>query len=83
MAQKRNKNKSESESAAENNTNQIENGVAADIATARDGVVSTDAKITLVNVKGIEKVSQEFKDKVIQIADNLNVNPNFLMANEL
>jgi peptidoglycan hydrolase-like protein with peptidoglycan-binding domain len=42
--------------------------------------VSTDATIVLVDVPGIERVSQEFKEKVMQIAANLRVNPNFLMA---
>jgi len=36
--------------------------------------------ITLVNVIGIENVSQGFKDKVMLIAADLGVNPNFLMA---
>ncbi|MDQ3803975.1 MAG: penicillin-insensitive murein endopeptidase [Acidobacteriota bacterium] len=45
-----------------------------------DSTVSTDARVVLVNVPGIERVSQDFKDKVMQIADGLGVNPNFLMA---
>lgn len=35
---------------------------------------------SLANVVGIEKVNDEFKDKVIQIAANLKTDPNFLMA---
>ncbi len=42
--------------------------------------VLTDAKIVLVDVPGIENVGQEFKDKVMQIADRLGANPNYLMA---
>ncbi len=34
----------------------------------------------LANVPGIEKVSEEFKEKVIQIAADLETDPNFLMA---
>lgn len=34
----------------------------------------------LANVPGIENVSEEFKEKVIQIAANLETDPNFLMA---
>lgn len=34
----------------------------------------------LVNVPGSERVSQVFKEKVVQIANNLGTNPNFLMA---
>lgn len=50
--------------------------------SARDGgaTVSTDAKITLVGVQGIENTDQDFKDKVMQIADSVKVNPNYLMA---
>lgn len=43
-------------------------------------VALTDAKIVLVDVPGSKNVSQEFKDKVMQIADRLGTNPNFLMA---
>ena len=67
--------------STEKGSGQAEKGLAAATFTASDNsTVSTDAKITLVDVKGIENVSQDFKDKVMQIADNLNVNPNFLMA---
>lgn len=34
----------------------------------------------LVPVRGIENVSQQFKERVIQIASDLNINPNHLMA---
>jgi peptidoglycan hydrolase-like protein with peptidoglycan-binding domain len=34
----------------------------------------------LVNVPGSEKVSDAFKEKVVKIANDLGVNPNFLMA---
>ncbi|MGF1482436.1 MAG: peptidoglycan-binding protein [Cyanophyceae cyanobacterium] len=34
----------------------------------------------LVPVPGIENVSQEFKDKVVQIANDLGTDPNYLMA---
>jgi peptidoglycan hydrolase-like protein with peptidoglycan-binding domain len=34
----------------------------------------------LVNVPGSERVSQGFKEKVVQIANHLGTNPNFLMA---
>src|ERR1044071_8681639 len=34
----------------------------------------------LVNVIGIEKVTEKFKEKVILIAANLKTDPNFLMA---
>ena len=44
------------------------------------GEVLTDARVVLVNVRGIENVSEDFKDKVMQIADRLGTNPNFLMA---
>ena len=36
--------------------------------------------VALLPVPGIEKVSDAFKQKVIQIASDLKVNPNFLMA---
>jgi peptidoglycan hydrolase-like protein with peptidoglycan-binding domain len=36
--------------------------------------------LELANVRGIENVSQAFKDKVIRIAVDLDMNPNFLMA---
>lgn len=42
--------------------------------------VLTDAKIVLVDVPGSKNVGQEFKDKVMQIADRLGTNPNYLMA---
>jgi soluble lytic murein transglycosylase-like protein len=35
---------------------------------------------SLINVPGIEKTSEEFRQKVIQIAANLLIDPNFLMA---
>ena len=67
--------------AVKDNGAKIEAGLAAATFTGtNDSIVSTDAKIVLVDVRGIENVSQDFKDKVMQIADNLNVNPNFLMA---
>lgn len=37
-------------------------------------------EVALLPVPGIEKVSDAFKQKVIQIASDLKVNPNFLMA---
>ncbi|OLE54143.1 MAG: hypothetical protein AUG51_09935 [Acidobacteria bacterium 13_1_20CM_3_53_8] len=36
--------------------------------------------IVLLDVVGSDKVSQAFKDKVVQIASDLGTNPNFLMA---
>ena len=44
------------------------------------GVALTDAKIVMVNVPGSDKVTEEFKDKVMQLADHLGTNPNYLMA---
>ncbi len=35
---------------------------------------------SLINVPGIEKTSDAFRQKVIQIAANLDIDPNFLMA---
>lgn len=40
----------------------------------------TDNQIVLVDVPGSDLVTQDFKDKVMHIADTLAVNPNFLMA---
>lgn len=34
----------------------------------------------LANVPGIEKVSEEFKEKVVQVAADIETDPNFLMA---
>ena len=34
----------------------------------------------LVNVLGIEKTNEAFRNKVIEIADRLLIDPNFLMA---
>lgn len=65
------------------NTNSANAGgglAAATFTDTDDSTVSTDARIVLVNVPGSDRVSQEFKDKVMQIADRLGVNPNFLMA---
>lgn len=42
--------------------------------------VVTDARIVILDVPGSHNVSQDFKDKVMQIADRLGTNPNFLMA---
>jgi len=42
--------------------------------------VVTDARIVILDVPGSQNVSQDFKDKVMQIADRLGTNPNFLMA---
>jgi peptidoglycan hydrolase-like protein with peptidoglycan-binding domain len=36
--------------------------------------------IALLNVPGSQKVSETFKEKVVQIANDLSTNPNFLMA---
>jgi peptidoglycan hydrolase-like protein with peptidoglycan-binding domain len=47
---------------------------------AGDATVKTDAKFKLIDVPGTENTSQEFKDKVVQIAERLGTNPNFLMA---
>lgn len=47
---------------------------------AGDVTVVTDAKFKLVDVPGSENASEEFKDKVVQIAERLGTNPNFLMA---
>ncbi|MGI8653635.1 MAG: hypothetical protein ACR2LC_00285 [Pyrinomonadaceae bacterium] len=56
-------------------------GLAAATFTGTDNrTVSTDAKIVLVDVPGSNLVTQDFKDKVMQIADTLAVNPNYLMA---
>lgn len=56
-------------------------GLAAATFTGTDNhTVLTDTKVVLVEVPGIQNVSQEFKDKVMQIADRLGLNPNFLMA---
>ncbi len=42
--------------------------------------VLTDARSVFVDVPGIENVSREFKDKVMQMAERLGANPNYLMA---
>ncbi len=56
-------------------------GLAAATFTGTDNrTVSTDAKIVLVDVPGSNLVTQDFKDKVMHIADTLAVNPNYLMA---
>src|SRR5688572_12171545 len=34
----------------------------------------------LVNVPGIENTTEEFRNKVVEIAENLKMDPNFLMA---
>ncbi len=47
---------------------------------ANNEPVVTDAKVKLLNIRGSENVSEEFKDKVVQIAERLQTNPNFLMA---
>jgi peptidoglycan hydrolase-like protein with peptidoglycan-binding domain len=44
------------------------------------GASASEPAIALVNVPGIENVSQEFKLKVVQIARELGCDPNFLMA---
>ena len=36
--------------------------------------------ITLLDIPGSQKVSQTFKQKLVQIAADLGTNPNFLMA---
>jgi peptidoglycan hydrolase-like protein with peptidoglycan-binding domain len=41
---------------------------------------ATGAMFKLVAVPGIEHTSQEFRDKVVQIAERLGTNPNFLTA---
>ncbi len=41
---------------------------------------NNDSAVVLLNIKGSENTSQEFKDKVVQIASRLKTNPNFLMA---
>ena len=41
---------------------------------------SAAATFKLVAVPGVENTSQAFKDKVVQIAERLGTNPNFLMA---
>lgn len=41
---------------------------------------SSNNNVVLVNVPGSEKVSDAFKQKVVQIASDLGTNPNFLMA---
>jgi peptidoglycan hydrolase-like protein with peptidoglycan-binding domain len=40
----------------------------------------SDDKFKLIGIRGIEKTSQAFRDKVVQIAERLDTNPNFLMA---
>ncbi|MCP9495542.1 MAG: penicillin-insensitive murein endopeptidase [Pyrinomonadaceae bacterium MAG19_C2-C3] len=45
-----------------------------------NGVALTDAKIVMVDVPGSANVTEEFKDRVMQIADSLGTNPNYLMA---
>ena len=35
---------------------------------------------SLINVPGSENTSEEFRQKIIQIAANLVIDPNFLMA---
>jgi soluble lytic murein transglycosylase-like protein len=40
----------------------------------------TDARFKLVPVRGMESTSREFQEKVVQIAERLGTNPNFLMA---
>jgi peptidoglycan hydrolase-like protein with peptidoglycan-binding domain len=45
-----------------------------------DVTVLTDAKFKLIDVPGSASTSAEFRDKVVQIADRLGTNPNFLMA---
>lgn len=47
---------------------------------AGTATVVTDARFTLVKMRGIESTSPEFQDKVVQIAERLGTNPNFLMA---
>ncbi|HWS55534.1 MAG TPA: penicillin-insensitive murein endopeptidase [Pyrinomonadaceae bacterium] len=62
-------------------TNGGDSGLAAATFTGTDdSTVSTDARIVLVNVIGIENVTQDFKDKVMQVAERLGMNPNYLMA---
>jgi peptidoglycan hydrolase-like protein with peptidoglycan-binding domain len=47
---------------------------------AGDAPVVTDATFKLIDVPGSANTSAEFRDKVVQIADRLGTNPNFLMA---
>ena len=49
--------------------------------TARGASLRAMARgLELAGVRGIENVSQAFKDKVLRIAADLDMNPNFLMA---
>ncbi len=41
---------------------------------------AAEATVVLVPVRGFDKTSQAFRDKVVQIAARLEANPNFLMA---
>jgi peptidoglycan hydrolase-like protein with peptidoglycan-binding domain len=54
--------------------------VGVELREANATTVLTDARIKLLNIRGSENVSDEFKDKVVQIAERLETNPNFLMA---
>ena len=47
---------------------------------AGTATVVTDARFKLVKDQGIQSTSLEFQDKVVQIAEQLGTNPNFLMA---
>jgi peptidoglycan hydrolase-like protein with peptidoglycan-binding domain len=47
---------------------------------AGEMTVVTDAKFKLIDVPGIENTSQAFRDKVVQVAERLEMNPNFLTA---
>ncbi len=68
-------------SATKDNAGNGNAGLAAATFTGTDNrTVSTDAKIVLVDVPGSDNVTQDFKDKVMQMADTLAVNPNYLMA---
>lgn len=48
--------------------------------TGNSTLTGTPGTVVLLDVSGSENVSQEFKDKVVKIANGLGTNPNFLMA---
>ena len=47
---------------------------------AGSATVVPEARFKLVQLRGVESTSREFQDKVVQIAERLGTNPNFLMA---
>jgi peptidoglycan hydrolase-like protein with peptidoglycan-binding domain len=47
---------------------------------AGQGPLASEARFALINVPGSANTSQAFRDKVVQIAERLGSNPNFLLA---